>query len=106
MFIKDLKEELAKLGVKIIGSYQSDKIEFTLKREQFSCGKKVSAAELAYVIRDYASIVQFVPLVLPNKVEFSCLYRIGDIFVRYLEDYRQGSDEIIGRYDVIVIKCD
>ncbi len=114
MFIKELNVELAKLGVEVKPAFHSDKIGGLIHtQEQFTCGKDVPASELALKIREFASAIQFVPVQLPaSGVEFSCLYRIGNIYVRYLEAYKPryleaykpGSDNIIGRYDVIVVK--
>lgn len=104
MFIKELKEALEMLGVNVRNAYQSDKIG-PVPHQQFTCGKDVPSSELAHKIREYASTIQFVPVQLPARgVEFSCLYRIDNIFVRYLEVNEIGSDNIIGRYDVIVVK--
>lgn len=105
MFIKELETALKDLGVTIELPYISERIGITLPHQQFTFGKDVPASELAQKIRDFASIIQFVPVQLPAKgVEFSCLYRIENIFVRYLEAITIRSDEIEGRYDVIVVK--
>lgn len=107
MFIKELIASLKDFGVEIKSPYISDKISIgPMPHQQFTCGKDVSAAELACKIRSFAHTVQFVPMWLPAGVEFSCLYRIGDVFVRYLEAFEPGTDKVIGRYDVTVIKCD
>lgn len=107
MFIKELKQELLNLGVNIHQAYNSPKVSGDLPKQQFTCGKDVPAIELAHKIRNFAYSVQFVQMMLPpSGFEYACLYRIENIFVRYLEAYEPNTDKLIGRYDVIIIKCD
>lgn len=77
------------------GYYDVDK-EFTIEHIQ----------KLVPMISDFARKISFVPLILPYGVLKAELTRHGHIVGRYVENYYPMSDQIMKRWDFLVMKLD
>lgn len=101
-FIDKLETELTSAGITILPPYEGD--PFQIIPLQYTCGKNVTP--IAFVeflrIRINNTHIQFMPLKLHGKGLVEQLHRKGNIYLRYAEYTMIMSDEIEGRYDIML----
>lgn len=71
--------------------------------KQFSCTSQGDFAEIADRIAATGKVVRFVEMMIPKSgIVAASFYRQGNIWVRYIADYHCPSDQMFGRWDMIV----
>lgn len=62
--------------------------------------------KLTELISNFSKRISFVPLVLPYSLIKAELHRHNHIIGRYLEAYSHNSDDIMKRWDFLILKLD
>lgn len=98
-FIYALKKEIDLAGITILPAY-----ELQLSNPYHATfGSEVTTFQIVekFKTKILYNQIQFCPLPL-SVTKFSILYRLGPIFLRWIEYYDPMEDQIINQYDVIL----
>lgn len=100
--IDELEVELALAGITILPPYEGD--PFHVVPCQYTFGKYVLSITFVDFLRPKIknNRIQFMPLKLHGKCSVEQLHRKGNIYLRYMEQMVIMSDEIEGRYDIML----